>query len=331
MALYSTFLYGDTTLYGVLSTLTAVLPETGPSPGGNAFVIAGAALKPTQWNSLFDGVALDPTKFNDISAGTGTVTTGSPNLVLSSGAVAAGAAVVESINSWVNTQGEAQVMLSPVYTYPTVEVDLFTLTLYIDASNYSTFGIYLGTTSGSLVLRATTVMGGVTLPVYETEWTTGFSTLKILRWSTSLYFIANGEIMHVDHKFTTLAATFRLGATNNAAAYPAVSRVGAFYYRPYAVFGDRPVHDTVAVSDSRVRGLVPASWDNKRTDAAYAGYVNVAVVGTDTAGMLDAYEYYYVDRLTVVNNSQSGVKLSLISDDILKTPATSLRGLGENM
>lgn len=334
MTLYSTFVYGGGPLgsvYGLVSTISLVDPLRGPSTGGNAFIIEGSGFETAQWSSLFDALILDPLKFADISAGGGTVTTGVPNLVLSSGAVAGGSAVIETQASWTDAQVEVFAYLSAIRIYPASEVDLCTLTLYIDATNYATIGIYLGTTADSLVLRATTVRGGITLSTYEQEWTIGASYLKILRWGKTLQFIANGEIVHIEEKFVNTVATFRLGCTNNAATFTATSRVKGFYWRPYAVFDDRPVHSTTVVSAGRMRGVVPPSWDLKEIDASYSGLVDVSVVGLGTTTSALAYEYYYVDQFTVINSSQSSVKVSFLSDPMLKTPSTSIRGLGETV
>lgn len=334
MTLYSTFVYGGGPLgsvYGLVSTISMVAPERGPSTGGNAFIIEGSGFETAQWSSLFDGVVLDPLKFVDISAGGGTATTGVPNLALSSGAVAGGTAAIESQAGWTNAQVELYLYISPIRAYPASEVDLCTLTMYVDATNYATIGIYLGATSDSLVLRATSVRGGVALDTYETEWTIGTTYLKILRWGKALYFVANGEVVHIEEKFVDTVATFRVACSNNAATYTATSRVKGFYWRPYAVFDDRPVHGTTVVSAGRMRGVVPPSWDLKETEAAYAGLVDVSVVGLGTTTASSAYEYYYVDQFTVINSAQSDVKVSFLSDPQLKTPSTSIRGLGENI
>jgi len=330
MAIYSTFVYGTGVLYGVSASISSISPERGPSTGGNAFTINGSGFANAQWSSFFDGVGLDPLKFTDISAGTGTATTGSPNLVLSSGAVAGGSGAVESVATWTDAQAEAVVYIPPIATYPASEVELFAMTLYVDATNYATIGIYLGTSSSTLVLRSTAVRNGATLDTVEEDWTVGTTKLKILRWGTTLYFYANGELFNVDEKFVATTATYRLSSGNVAATYTTTVRVSAFYWRPYAVFDGRPVHDTTVVSEDRIRGLVPPSWDDKDTDAAYSGLVDVAVVGVGTFTDTDAYEYYYVDQLTIVNSGQSSVKVSLLSDSLLKTPSSSLRGLGNN-
>lgn len=311
--------------------MTLVDPLRGPSTGGNTFIIEGSGFETAQWSSLFEDLILDPVKFADISAGGGTATPGVPNLVLSSGAVAGGSGAIESLASWTNAQSEIFAYLPPIRIYPASEVDLCVLTLYIDATNYATFGIYVGTSSSTLVLRATTVRSGVTLSEFETDWTIGASYLKILRWGSMLQFIANGEIVHTEEKFVNTAATFRVHAANNAATYTSSCRVKGFYWRPYAVFDDRPVHSTTVVSSGRLRGTVPPSWDDKSTEAAYAGLVDVSVVGLGTTTSASAYEYYYVDQFTVINSGQSQTKVSFLSDPMLKTPSTSLRGLGETV
>ena len=330
MALYSTFVYGSGILYGPSASVASVDPIRGPSTGGNQFVIDGSGFANDFWSSFFDSPVLDPLKFTDVSFGTGTATTGSPNLTISSGAVAGGAGAVDSVASWADAQGEAVVYIPTISAYPASEVVLAGLGLWVDAANYVGISIYLGTSSSTLVLRAMVVRGGVVLSTKEVEWTTGVSKLKILRWGTKVYFYANGELLHTDAKFVNTAATFRIGCNNQAAAYNITSRVEAFYWRPFALFDNRPVHDTTVVSEGRLRGLVPPSWDDKDTDAAYAGLVDVSVVGIGSFTSTDAYEYYYEDQLTIMNSASSGIKVSLLSDPLLRTPSASLRGLGTN-
>jgi hypothetical protein len=331
MAIYSTFAYGTGVLYGVSMTVTSVDPERGPSTGGNTFAIEGTGFNPTQWDSEFTGVTLDPAIFTDISSGTGSATTALPNLVLSSGAVAGGVGAIQTLALQTDTQFEVETVIDMPLAYPASEVALLEFVLYIDATNYATFGIYLGTSLSTLVLRATTVLSGSTMSTYETAWTTGSSKLKILRWGSELYFIANGSVVHREVKFQAGPCLMQLSTSNNAATYTTSTKVKYFYYRPYVVFGNRPVHAVTVVSDSRIRGVVPASWDERETDAAFAGLTDIYVVGVSTYPLLNSYEYYYVNQLVVMNSGQSGIRMNILSDNVLKTPSTSLRGLGEKV
>jgi len=330
MALYSTFCYGTGILYGPSASIGTVDPIRGPSTGGNNFVIDGSGFANAHWSSFFTGAVLDPLKFADVLVGFGSATTGVPNLVLSSGDAPGGIGAVESVATWTDAQGEAVVYILPITAYPASEVVLSAMTLYIDATNYAMFGVYLSTSSSTLVLRATVVRGGVPLSTKEVDWTTGLSKLKILRWGTTLYFYANGALFHEDERFVNTAATFRLSCANQAATYTITSNVQAFYWRPYAVFDSRPVHDSTVVSEGRLRGQVPPSRNDKGKDAAYSGLVDVSVVGVGSFTATDAYEYYYEDQLTIINSGSSDIKVSLLSDALLKTPSASLRGLGNN-
>jgi len=330
VALYSSFIYGSGILYGVSASIGTIDPARGPSTGGNTFVINGSGFANAQWSSFFTDPALDPLKFTDVSVGFGSATTGTPNLTLSSGDAPGGIGGVESVATWTDAQAEAVLYIPPITAYPASEVVLGAMTLWIDATNYAVLGIYLGASSSTLVLRATTVRAGITLGTKEVEWTAGLSKLKILRWGTKLYFYAGGELFHTDARFVNTAATYRIGCGNQAAAYNAGCRMSAFYWRPFAIFDGRPVHDATTVSEDRIRGQVPPSWNDKDTDAAYSGLVDVAVVGVGTFTKADAYEYYYVDQLTIIDNGSSDIKVSLLSDPLLKTPSASLRGLGNN-
>jgi hypothetical protein len=68
--------------------------------------------------------------------------------------------------------------------------------------------------------------------------------------------------------------------------------------------------------------------DRKGQSAAFAGIVDVSVVSDVTTTKRSAYEYYYLDSLTLLNESQFGMKVSAIDDLTIRTPATDSRGLG---
>ena len=51
-------------------------------------------------------------------------------------------------------------------------------------------------------------------------------------------------------------------------------------------------------------------------------------VGIGNISSSDAYEYYYVDSLKVINSEQSDVRLSFISDDQIKTKEGVKKGIG---
>lgn len=328
---FALFKYGQGVLYGPSTMIDAVDPERGPSPGGNAFVLKGTGFDPRQWDDFFTGGILDPAKWVDISYGSGSVSTGPFHLELVTGATVSSAAAIESVAQWGSTQGEIRFTLPPITDYPTDIVVLMALTLWISANDYAEMRIELGTEPGTMVLRCEVYRGGVLADklIKPLSWTTGMSMFKILRWGSDVYFYANGEEISRSIRFTNAAAKFRIYTTNGTTTYNLQGvRVQWFYYRPFAVFQNQPVHDSVVVSDFRMRGLVPASWDLRRQDAAYEGLVHVHVVGNGPYTKRDAYEYYYVDALKVINSAQTDTKFSIIDDPQLFTPEGEGKGLG---
>lgn len=326
---YSLFKYGTGVLYGVATSITSVSPDTGPSIGGNEFVMEGIGFDPRHWDDQFTAAVLDPVKWTDISAGTGTVTVASPNLVLSTGAVLGGIAAIESVANWVDVQGEIRCTIPRYTTYPTSTVNAVSLQLYVDATNYCQISVMVGENSSAINLLCEVWRNGVVVSSYTAPWTVGTSMFKILRWGTDVYFIVNSAVVLLSHNFVTTAATFRIYNDNIAANYDVFNtQVEWFYYRPFAVFENQPVHDTVIVSDYRLRGNAPPSMDNLRQSAAYAGLVDTAVVGNGLFTLNDSYLYYYVDGLTVIDNVQQATKLSLIDDAQVVTPAGYTKGLG---
>lgn len=326
---FSLFKYGTGVLYGIATDIYTVDPETGPSPGGNAFSMSGIGFDPRHWDDLFTAAVLDPIKWLDLTAGSGTLTVASPNLTLSSGAVAGSIAGVETVSTWTNVQGEIRCTIPRYTTYPATEVVCVALQLYVDANNYCRLSIRCGSAASSLYLYAEVYKGGALIEEYETAWTSGTSMLKILRWNSDVYFIANSNIVHHTRDFNATLATLRLYVDNQAAAYDVYNtQLEWFYYRPFAVFENQPIHDTVIVSDSRLRGVVPPSIDGIYKEAAYAGLVDTSVVGNGSFTLADSYEYYYIDGLTVIDSLQQETKISLINDEQVVTPDGYVKGLG---
>jgi len=328
-SLFSTYLWSGSG-YAESLALASVEPVTGSSVGGIPFIVTGDALNPVKWDSIFIGTSLEAGKFVDTSSGGGSVVTGAPHLKLITGSTAGASAQVQTVHSWADTQAEVEVLVPRVTNYPASEVTVFELTLRVDASNFTTFGVYLGPASDSLVLRAHSSLGGSQVFVQEQAIFAGSSKFKILRWGTALIFVYNGVIFAVSEKFVSTSAKFELTAANKSAAYNLETKVSYFKYRPFVVFGGEPVHDTIAVSQKRLRGVVPASKDSKGVVAAYAGLVNVAAVGDGTVVKTDVFTYTFDSGLVLVSDRSSGIKLSIVGDDVLRTPEGVVRGLGEN-
>lgn len=330
MGYYSLFKYGTGVLYGPITAISAASPLEGPAPGGNAFVITGAGFDPRQWDDYFTGLVLDPAKWVDVSVG-GVVSTGPYHLELMTGAIAGSTASVESVMQWTSTQGECRVIISEPSALPPSEVDVFVMTLWIDASNYAELYVRMDT-QGNFKLCCESWVGGLKADELKTllPWSTGLSIFKILRYNADLYFIANGTVVCRLPGFLGTLAKFRISTRNLLAAYDVnFTRVEWFYFRPFAVFQNQPVHDTVVVSDMRIRGRVPESRDIIWQFAAYEGLVDVAVVANGIAFSRDAYRYYFVYGLKTINSSQSGIEVSLINDAQLVTPSGESKGLGE--
>ena len=106
---FSLFKYQTGILYGSVLTFDSISPDSGPSTGGQNFVVKGSAFEYPTFDDTFLSVILDPAKWVDISAGTGSATTGSYHLQLTSGATATGVGGVEMLTGHTNIQYEAKV------------------------------------------------------------------------------------------------------------------------------------------------------------------------------------------------------------------------------
>lgn len=324
---YSLFKYGTGILYGYAGGLTSISPDSGPSVGGNAFLLTGSGLDPRQWDDDFEALALDPLKWSDVSVGGGAVATGALHLRLNTSVVAGDLAGIESVATWGDTQGEARLILPRLSVYPVGSVTPFSFTLYVDALNFARFRVDL--TARVWTLWAEVYRAGLLVDSWSSAWSVGLTSLKILRWGDSVWFIANGSVVFRSFQFVATAATFMLSADNGAENFAILdSIVEWFYFWPFAVFGDQPVHDTVLVSDYRLRGRVPESVDVANRGAAYKGPVDVFVVATATYALRAAYTYFYITGLTLVNSSQQDIKLQLIDDPQIESPVGK-KGLGE--
>ncbi len=316
---YSTFLYGPDT-----STIASISPDTGPSTGGQSFVLTGTDFDPRHWDDTFELGALSAL-WTDSSVGTGTVTTGASHLQLSTGATAASYARIGSVNTWTDCQLEVRAILPRAARSAGTVVPL-AFQLRVDVNNYAVMYINL-LAAGTYTINCDVYRAGVSVGSYSATCTRGLSNLRILRWGTTVYFIYNGALIYYNSGFVSTAATARIYAFNNAIAYDATSTVEWFYWRSFVVIGDQLVYAPTVVSNWRLRGFTPPSADEKGVVAAYAGLRDVSVVAVGTATYAASYEYYFEDRLRVLNIPQFDMLLSVIDDNQLITKSTMAKGL----
>jgi len=331
MGYYAGFKYGSGVLYGIQTEIYSVDPDRGPSPGGNRFVITGSGFDPRLWDDTFVEPTLDTAKWVDLSSGGGSVYTGPEHLRMSTGSSAGDVAGIKSSATWGNVQCEVRAILATPMSYPaTGSIVVCRFCLEVDAANYACMYITLDST-GALKLYCESWVGGVKSDEMRTqvEWSLGLCTLKILRWGADLYFIANGSVIWSTVKFLDSQAYFKITSENGDSDYDVnILKVEWFYYRTFVIFQNQPVHDTVVVSNKRVRGIVPESRDIRKKYAAYEGIVDVSAVGISSYTSSDAYEYYYVKGLKAINEIQFDIGLDIINDPQLETPEGERRGLG---
>ena len=329
MGYYSGFKYGSGVLYGITCEITSVSPDSGPSTGGTRFVMTGDGFDPREWDDDFTDVLLT-SKWSDLSAGGGSIYTGPDHLRMSTGATNSALAGVQSSAAWGDVQGEIRVILSTPVVFPISDVVVCRYSLWVDADNSAQMYITMDP-QGALKLYCETRVGGIKSDELRSplDWSLGLCTLKILRWGSDVHFIANGSVIWTTVKFVDSSASFRISSENLSQDYDIDTlKIEWFYFRPFAVFQNQPIHDTVIVSNKRARGLVPASRDIRFKRAAFKGLVDVSMVGTNTASVSDAYEYYFVDGLKAINVPQFATGLEIINDPQLETPAGDSKGLG---
>jgi hypothetical protein len=317
---YASFLYGTST-----PGIHTISPDRGPSSGGQLVIVEGSVFNPSGWDDAFTGASLDASKWSDISTGTGSVSTNAPNLELSTGATASSVAGIESLASWDNCQFEIKVFL-PVVDNPISSVRPIEFQLYVSATDYAVLYVELDS-SGSYMLHCDVYRNGSSVDTYSTICSSGSSVFRILRWDSTVYFMYNGTVIHSSSSFVDTSATVRLFNENLTVTEDIFSTVEYFKWKTYVSFGDQVVPYTTVVSYKRLRAYTPPSVDDKDISGAYAGTVDVSVVAAALYTYAAGYEYYFEDRLRVMNIAQDDVKLSIIDDDQLITDPNSSKGL----
>lgn len=318
---YGTFVYGPSP-----STISSVAPDSGPSIGGVDIIVEGVGFDPRQWDDLFNTGSLDLAKWTDISSGSGSITTGGPGLNLSTGTTASSIAGIESVALWADCQHEIRLRLPRISSNPPGDVVPIAFQLRVDASNYAVMYVVLDIT-GIYTLNCDVFRGGVSVGSYSQTISRGSLVFRILRWNSTVYFILNGSIVYFNSSFVNTAATSRVYASNSSQTYDAVSDIEWFYWRTFLTIDNQLIFAPTVVSDYRVRGLTPPSVNDKDVSASYAGLADVSLIANGKDTSTDAYEYYYVDRLRVMNIPQFNILLSVIDDDQLITKSTSSKGL----
>ena len=328
MALYSSFLYGSSVVYGATSTITSLSVDTGPSTGQTAITLLGAYLSWEGDDDTFIGAILDVLKFTDISSGPGAITTNAPNLSLSTGATPGSVAGIETAHPFGDISYEIKAIIPRITQYPDAATNLISMQLYVDASNYCTIGVNVGITSGTMTLDTEVVVAGVTVDSSSTAWTTGVSTFKILRWGNVVQFFANGSIIDSTKLFVTTASTFRYFNKNLTSTYDTLCTVEYVKQRTFVAFDNQIQDEVTVVSPYRIRFSTPASVDTRGVSAAYAGLVDLSVCSQSVTTRSNFFEYYYDSVLTLAVSEQFGTTLSIVDDSTLRTPSGVVKGLG---
>jgi hypothetical protein len=327
MALYSSFSYGTGVFYGPSSALGSISPETGPNTGGADYIITGSGFEITTYDDDFSAGSLDLTKWVSLDSGSGSLTT-SPNLQLSTGSTAGSFSGVESVQSFGSAQFGIKTFINRITSYPTSTVELLSYVFYVDSNNYCKISIQVGSTAETLKMLCEVYVNSALVDSYTEDWSVGYSTFKIARFDSTVYFLANGELIFQSRRFITTSAKFRIYSYNGSASYDVRTLVDYFSEKTYVMFGTQIDPDPVVVSESRVRGVTPPSIDGKDQLGAFKGTVDVYVINSlNTAYGADLYEYYYVNKFKTLRSNQDDLTLSLVDDDQLITPDTKDRGL----
>jgi hypothetical protein len=324
---YTTFKYASGVLYGAELTLGTMSVDTGPSTGGTKFTLMGSNLTNTVYDDVFTGTSLDLVKWSDLSSGSGSVSTGSDHLELSTGTTTGSVAGIRSVQTFESCQFETKVTVPKLTIYPDAEVVLIAYRIYIDSSNYAEMKLVQPAESGTPELIVNAVISGTSVDNFSTSWTTGVSTLKILRWKNYAYFYANGTLLFKTSRFLDSSAVLDLYVDNQTSTYNTVGGSEYIKLKTYMAFDDQIVDDITVISAFRLRGTTPPSINSKEVLGAYKGYVDVSVV-TDTVYTRSNFFEYYFDNVLIVNkNDQFDVQLSVIGDSIVRTPVDSVKGL----
>jgi hypothetical protein len=327
MAKYNEFFYGGSTntepwaYYGPSSGFSYITPR-GPSTGGAYYLIEGDGFDIQSSNDYFVDPVLDPVRWFSRDSGSGAYSVGNPGLLLNTGSTPNSVSGISTDPSFTSVQFEIRPYLVPLTVFPTSNVTLLNFGAYESDLNYAAISIRFDSVTRSVILRCEVVLDSVVVDYKELDWSYGYSTLKIARFGSRVFFSANGERIFSSRKFLpSIDVLFRVFASNGTTSCPVRTLVDYFIDRTFVMFGiHQPDLSPTVVNNSRLRGITPPSMDFKDQEVSFKGSVDVYVVNSfSTVYTSDAYEYFYVDKFKAFNSNRERVTLSLVDDDQVVT------------
>jgi hypothetical protein len=302
--------------------------ERGSSDGGYDYILQddGSTLLPTSLNTDFETV--DLAMWIDISTGGG-YTEDYPHLYLSTGTTASSICGLEEdpfglsllefkLNLFTHI---VENTVRPMgYVYPIVyECEVSGIIARIK---------FQVDTLGDILCICEYYKSGVLSGYKEITVDYGDHELSILRYLTTVILFVDGEIGLTIEDFPTSAsnvADLRFYSDNNGVEYDTTCLVEGLEEQTFVSFGGALDYDPVNVSARRLRGIVPPSLNATKDLGSYSGTVTVYTVNTGGAAALPStFEYYYDKKLVSINSKN--LKLSIVSDDFLKTLPSKNKG-----
>lgn len=259
MALYGSGIeYGSGVVYG--EALYFIDPNSGPITGGTPVIISGnAPFLDTSCDDAFNGATIDLAKWTVTVVGaSSSATESSGKLHFTVGPVAGNSVQLQSIKTYLDMDIEVDFsIVTPIEAVPpTDDVELATLRIYIDASNYFQVSRKSGPTFGDRY-EAKVVVSGVAIESASRPTEDLSGSLRLIRFGGVTYMYAGTTEVLRRSGFPTTAAPAQIRSDSLSTPYAMQIDFDNYVTHPMVIFGTEPMLDSMAIASNRISGTTP--------------------------------------------------------------------------
>jgi hypothetical protein len=310
-----------------LTTITSIVPTTGPTTGGTQFVMSGssfAAFSDPLTGYEQPGSPVIPAEYIQSTSGAASITADSLGIefdIIDPGDVAQ--------ITWNNTLGNLDVSVQYASDYPTLsninlnyDIEVAALRLTVSSGTY--FEVSHHVHSGSYI-QIVAFSGGVQLDKYTYVIAVPTQILRILRIGPRcLVFVGNTQILDYAG-WSDMAATpsfYSSVGTGPASIQPFTTTFTNWLLNAVVTFGTEPGESVVVVYEGRIRGASSAALLPDDVSINYYGYDG------STATAPNPWSYTEVTSLIMLTAGQT--QLSLSGDPAISSPIAGQAGFGQS-
>lgn len=325
MGVYGTGIeYGSGEVYGEITYF--ISPDSGPITGGTEVVIAGTAFLDTSLDDDFNDGAISAALWTVTNVGDASSATESAGkLHLQAGPVAGNSSEIETNNTVTETDVEVdyEIVTDINALPPPGTVELATLRLEVDGSNYTQVSRKSGPTFGDRY-EVSVVVAGVTIESASITTSDTSGSLRIIRNGTTVYLYAGETEILRRSGFPTTAATVQVRVDNLSTAYGIQTDFDDFFVHCMVAFGTEPMLDALVGSDDRITGTTPAGLVYTAVDVEFSSAT------TDLSTFTDGYTYTDPTQFRILADTSlnATVDVSITNDTVLRNLRTGRPGFG---